>query len=94
VLLKEPADIKKCRDGITADQLAKLNSTSVDDICVSQKLCKEGEKVDLSSSTPPEDEFEPIPDVEEAASVHSFDDPKGFKSFAKSQDMIQNAYAK
>ena len=41
-----------------------------------------------------EDEFEAIPDVEGAASAHSSDDPKGFKSFSKSQDLIQSAYAK
>jgi hypothetical protein len=41
-----------------------------------------------------DDEFEAIPDVEDAADIHSVDDPKGFKSFSRAQDTIQNAYAK
>ncbi|KAI6183617.1 hypothetical protein M3Y97_00507700 [Aphelenchoides bicaudatus] len=98
-LLKEPVEIKKCRDGITDDQLSKLNSTSVSDICVAQKLCKDGETVDLSqsnsktSSEQNDDQFEAIPDVEGAAATHT-QDPKGFKMFEKSQDSIQGAYAK
>jgi hypothetical protein len=89
-LLKEPTEIKKCRDGITDEQLAKLNTTSVSDICLAQKLCKEDETVDFTqlntetTSGPNDDQFEAIPDVENAAEANAHD-PKGFKTFEKAQ---------
>jgi hypothetical protein len=64
---------------------------------MSQKLCKEGESVDLShaetDSSQNDDQFEAIPDVEGNAETNA-PDPKGFKTFEKAQDTIQGAYAK
>ncbi|KAI6218551.1 hypothetical protein M3Y99_01701000 [Aphelenchoides fujianensis] len=101
-LLKEAAEIQKCREGITDEQLKRLNSATVAEICVAQKLCREDEQpAMLSDAAAPQlvdpetgEEFEAIPDVDEpVGDAHSADDPKGFKTSNKAQDMIQNAYA-
>ncbi|KAI6223216.1 hypothetical protein M3Y95_00866000 [Aphelenchoides besseyi] len=91
-LLKDEAEIRTCRNGITDEQLKKLTSATVTEICEAQKLCKSGElPLEAQANETDDEQFDAIPDVENPITV--VDDPKGFKTFNKAQDMIQNAYA-
>ena len=89
---------------MTDGQLSRLNSATVSDICVSQKLCKPNETplavdgaLGAGAPLPAVDEdgepLETIPDIEGAADAHASSDPKGFKQYNKAQDAILRVYA-
>jgi cytochrome c1 len=90
---------------VTEDQLAKLNTTSVDEICVAQKLCKEGrllasfltdfpgEIVDLEKLSegvqPPAQQAD-----EEFEAIPDVEGAADAHSADDPKDTIRNAYAK
>lgn len=61
MMADKPDEARKCREAITDVKMETLKTSTTEEICVDQKLCKEGEAPDLAASPPGTAPLEEIP---------------------------------
>lgn len=60
----KPDEAKKCHEAITDVKMETLKTSTTDQICVDQKLCKEGEASEVVASPPGTAPLEDIPELD------------------------------
>ncbi|CAD5217494.1 unnamed protein product [Bursaphelenchus xylophilus] len=81
-LLRSPEEIDKCREDIDDEKLKQLDTKTVEEMCVEQKMCKKNEKPREFRTTLEVKTQTPISsNIETAFYTSKHGDSNGFKQF-------------